>query len=106
MAVTVTTVEEFQAKVASGKYLVDFYATWCGPCQMLLPVLEEVTPTLAESDVEILKVNVDELPQLAQQYGVMSVPSLFVIADGKIKNSDAGFKPADALVDWVTSNLA
>lgn len=105
MAVNVTTVEEFQTKITSGKYLVDFYATWCGPCQMLLPVLEEVTPTLTETGVEILKVNVDELPQLAQQFGVMSVPSLFVVADGKIKNSEAGFKPADALVNWVVSSL-
>ncbi|MGL5296162.1 MAG: thioredoxin [Culicoidibacterales bacterium] len=106
MSTVVTTVEEFEAKITSGKYLVDFYATWCGPCQMLLPVLEEVTPTLEQSTVEILKVNVDELPQLAQKFGVMSVPTLFVIEDGAIKNSEAGFKPADALVDWVTTSLA
>ena len=71
--------------------LLDFYADWCGPCRMLAPVLDEI----AEEHPEyvVVKVNVDEAPQLASRYGVMSIPSLFVFDKGNIINQALGVKP-------------
>lgn len=80
--------------------LLDFWAAWCGPCRMIAPILDE----LAEEnpDVKIVKVNVDEEPELASQYQVMSIPALFVIRDGKIVAQSLGVKPKaqlQALID-------
>ena len=71
--------------------LVDFWASWCGPCRMISPVLEE----LAEENpqVKIVKINVDEEPELAISYGVMSIPALFVIKDGQVVDQSLGVKP-------------
>jgi len=71
--------------------LLDFFADWCGPCRMIAPILDE----LAEEnpDVKIVKVNVDEEPELASQYQVMSIPALFVIREGKIVAQSLGVKP-------------
>lgn len=71
--------------------LLDFYADWCGPCRMLAPVLDE----LAEEHPEyaVVKVNVDEAPELASRYGVMSIPSLFVFDKGNVVNQSLGVKP-------------
>lgn len=80
--------------------LLDFWAAWCGPCRMIAPVLDE----LAEEnpDVQIVKVNVDEEPELASRYQVMSIPALFVIREGKIVAQSLGVKPKaqlQALID-------
>lgn len=80
--------------------LLDFWAAWCGPCRMIAPILDE----LAEEnpDVKIVKVNVDEEPELASQYQVMSIPALFVIREGKIVAQSLGVKPKaqlQALID-------
>ena len=71
--------------------LLDFWAAWCGPCRMIAPVLEE----LAEEnpDVKIVKVNVDENPELANQFQVMSIPALFVIKNGEVVAQSLGVKP-------------
>lgn len=68
--------------------LVDFWASWCGPCQMLAPVLEEIAQE--RTDIKVVKVNVDEEQELASQFGIMSIPALFVIKAGKIKNQSVG----------------
>lgn len=80
--------------------LLDFWAAWCGPCRMIAPVLDK----LAEEnpDVQIVKVNVDEEPELASRYQVMSIPALFVIREGKIVAQSLGVKPKaqlQALID-------
>lgn len=77
------------------KVLVDFYATWCGPCRMLLPVLEELAEEL--SDVQILKINVDEHQDLARAFGVTSIPTLFVFEDEKATKRLSGYMPKEAL---------
>ena len=80
----------------NGKVLVDFYADWCGPCKMLAPVLEEIEKE--RTDIKVVKVNVDECPNVSAKYGVMSIPTVLVFENGTIKNQSVGFKPKNALL--------
>jgi len=77
----VKTKVEFDAAVASGKVLVDFWATWCGPCLMMgQRIAEELEP--AHPEIKVVKVNVDEAPELAASFGITSIPALFCFRDG------------------------
>lgn len=71
--------------------LLDFWASWCGPCRMIGPVLDEIAAE--REDIKVCKVNVDEEPELANRYQVVSIPTLFVIKDGQIVNQSLGAKP-------------
>ena len=93
MAVLHVTKENFEKEVlqSNKKVLVDFWASWCGPCRMVGPILDE---TAEEQDaVKICKVNVDEQPELAQAFGVMSIPTLCVIEGGKLVGQAVGARP-------------
>ena len=79
--------------------LIDFYADWCGPCKMVAPIVEEIADE--HPDVVVGKINVDEEPELAVKFGVSSIPSLFVIKDGKIKDSAIGYKPKEVLLEML-----
>ena len=81
--------EEFKEIKNNGKLVIDFYANWCGPCKMLGPVLEEVSKDY--DDVTFIKVNVDESEDLAVEYGIMSIPAVFMLKDGEVVNSFLGF---------------
>ncbi len=95
---------EFDALLAEGKtLLVDFFATWCGPCKMLAPVLEEVAPDYP--DVEFVKVDVDDEPDLARRYGVSVIPTLFVIKNGEITANTKGYLTACELRAFVDGGL-
>ena len=74
--------QNFNETIASGVTLVDFWAEWCGPCQMMMPILDELTSRM-EGKAKIAKVNVDEQPSLAAQFRVMSIPTLIVFKDGQ-----------------------
>ena len=76
--------------------LLDFWAPWCGPCRMVGPVVEEISRE--RSDIKVCKVNVDEQPELAGQFGVMSIPTLVVMKNGKIVNQSIGAKPKNAIL--------
>lgn len=91
--------EDFKELVSKGKVIVDFYADWCGPCKMLSPVLEEFSNE--NSDVEVVKVNVDNFQDLAMEYKVMTIPNLVIFEDGEVKNNSVGFIDKDTLKDLV-----
>lgn len=89
----------FNDLVKEGKILVDFYATWCGPCKMLSPVLEEISTD--RSDVKIIKVDVDECEDIARQLGIMSIPTMIVFKDGKIMDKKIGFSQKEEITSWL-----
>ena len=88
--------QNFNEEIASGVTLVDFWAEWCGPCQIMLPILEELS-TKMEGKAKIAKVNVDENPSLAAQFRVMSIPTLIVFKDGQPVEQMVGVQQADQL---------
>ena len=87
----ITTTNEYDATIEKGTVLVDFYANWCGPCQMLAPVLEEIDESGAAPEVTIIKVNVDENMEIASRYGIQSIPTLILFKDGKIADTRLGY---------------
>ena len=93
------TAEEWQAKVldASEPVLVDFFATWCGPCKMMAPVIDEIAAEKA-GKASVYKIDIDENPEVAQQYGVMSIPTFIVFKDGKPANKTLGAQPKERIL--------
>ena len=92
------TIDNFDAEVVNSdkKVLLDFWATWCGPCRMVGPVIDELADE--NPDYMIGKVNVDEQPELAQKFGIMSIPSLVVMENGKVLKSSVGAKPKEQIL--------
>ncbi|MBR3955435.1 MAG: thioredoxin [Clostridia bacterium] len=76
--------------------LLDFWASWCGPCRMIAPFIDEIANE--RNDIKVAKVNIDEEPELAVKYQVMSIPSLLVIKDGKVVNQAVGAMPKDKIL--------
>jgi len=106
MSVLHVTKDNFQTEVMESEMpvLIDFYASWCGPCRMLAPVIDELAE---EADnVKIVKVNVDEQPELAQAFGVMSIPTLVVIKEGKVVNRTVGARPKAAIKAMLEQQLS
>ena len=89
--------KDFNELIKEGKVLVDFYADWCGPCKMISPIVEEIANE--NSDIEVVKVNVDNFENIARQYGIMSIPTLIVFKNGKEVNKSIGFVDKDGILD-------
>ena len=98
MSVLTITKENFDTEVIKSEktVLLDFWAAWCGPCRQLSPVVDEIAEERA--DIKVGKVNVDEQGELAQQFGVMSIPTLIVFKEGKVAYTTVGVRPKDAIV--------
>ena len=84
--------------------IVDFWATWCGPCRMLSPLLDEVEAEM-EDKVEVVKVNVDDADEIAMRYRIMSIPTLVFVKNGQMVDRSVGAMPKSALVDKINANL-
>lgn len=80
--------------------LVDFWATWCGPCQMLGPVVAEIAKEKADA-VKVCKINVDEEPELAKQFGVMSIPMLALFKNGNLEKTTVGYRPKEDVLKFI-----
>lgn len=98
MIIHIKSKEEFDQEIEKGIVLVDFFATWCGPCSMLAPLLEDLEQ---ETNIKILKVDVDELGVLAEQYRIMSIPTLYLFKDGKLVKVERGYMPYKNLKEFV-----
>ncbi len=97
---------EFEEKVLKSDIpvLVDFYADWCGPCRMLAPTIDKIS-TEYEGKIKVLKVNVDNTPELAAKYGISSIPTLVVIKDGSAVKVNVGFISLDEIKSMIDSVL-
>ncbi|RRG17408.1 thioredoxin [Weissella viridescens] len=95
MAVTDIKDADFDEKTSTGVDLVDFWATWCGPCKMQSPVIENVAQQ--RSDVNFYKMDVDENPKTAQEIGILAIPTLLIKKDGEVVDRITGYTPADEL---------
>lgn len=98
MSVLHITKDTFEQEVLQSDkpVLLDFFAVWCGPCKMIAPVLDEIAEE--REDIKVCKINVDEEPELASRYQVMSIPTLFVIKNGEITNQAMGAMPKDKIL--------
>ena len=101
MAIKELTAENFEQEALQAKetVLIDFWASWCGPCRMLSPIVDEIAEE--KTDVKVCKVNVDDQPELAARYGVMSIPLLVVLKNGEQVASSVGVQPKKAILDML-----
>lgn len=87
---------DFEKEIKDKKILVDFYASWCGPCRMLTEVLESI-----EDKIEILKVDVDKFPEIAAEYGVMSIPNLILFENNQVVKNQVGYLNEEELLNFI-----
>ena len=101
MSIVHLTKENFAKEITEykGKSLIDFWASWCGPCRMIAPVIEEIAKE--QNAVKICKVNVDDEPELAQMFGIGSIPTLVVIQDGKLVDHAVGARPKEDILAMI-----
>ncbi|MBX5014499.1 thioredoxin [Rhizobium lentis] len=106
MATVKVDINNFQSEVleSAEPVVVDFWAEWCGPCKMIAPSLEEIAVEM-EGKVKVAKLNIDENPELAAQFGVRSIPTLAIFKGGEVADISVGAKPKTAILDWMYLEL-
>ena len=90
--------EDFNEEIKDKLVLVDFYATWCGPCRMMHPIIEEVAK---EENIKVIKVDVDKHDELARNYGIMSIPTIIIFDKGNEIKKSIGFKTKNELLEFI-----
>ena len=97
--------DNFEKDIAESKVsvLVDFWAEWCGPCKQIGPILEEIAIE-HESKIKVLKINIDENPIVATDYGIRSIPTMLLFSNGELKDTKIGALPKSELEDWIRDN--
>ncbi len=98
MEIITVTKDNFSEVVKEGTIILDFWATWCGPCRMLGPVLEQLSE---EENIRVGKINVDEEEELAEQFNISSIPALFLVKDGKVVKKEVGYLPLNVLKEYI-----
>lgn len=100
------TAETFEKEIASAgaPVIVDFYASWCGPCKMMAPVLESIKSKYEDS-IKIIKIDIDENREVASKYSIMSVPTLMFFVNGELVRKEIGFMPQEKLEDIIKSDF-
>jgi thioredoxin 1 len=113
ISITMTTVihisskEQFQQEIShSGVSVIDFFADWCGPCRLVLPVMDQLAVENADNGVKVLKVNVDENPDLAAEFGVSTIPTVLFAVNGEVKEGLIGANPQDVYQGKIDTYLA
>jgi thioredoxin 1 len=101
MIVHVNDMKEFDELIAKKRVLVDFFATWCGPCKMLSPILEEIDQRGEAGDLLIVKVDVDEATEIAARFHIQSIPTLMLFNEGKAVNTALGYMPKPQLLNFL-----
>lgn len=101
MIIHVNDLNEFNEKISNGRVLVDFFATWCGPCKMLSPVIEEIDERKEAGDLLIVKVDVDEAGMIAAKYGIQSIPTLILFENGQMVKHALGYMPKPQLLNFL-----
>lgn len=100
----IETEKEYDALLSENKSVfVDFYADWCGPCKMAAPIVEALATEYP--DIAFAKVNVDDLPEVAERYGIMSIPTMIAVKNGEVAATSLGFRPKEALEEVVKAAL-
>ncbi len=99
MLIHVESYEQFQNEIKEGKVLVDFFAVWCGPCQMLSPIIEDIAEN--NPDIKVLKVDTDQVGKAAADYQVYSIPTLLYIENGQLIRKQVGFMPKPNVLRFI-----
>ncbi|WP_407965522.1 thioredoxin [Bartonella sp. C271] len=96
----------FESEILTSPFpiVVDFWAEWCGPCKSIAPILDEIA-TEMQSQIKVAKINIDENPELATQYGIRSIPTLLMFKNGKVSSNKVGAASKGHIVEWIKNNL-
>jgi len=97
-------IEEFDQTIKEGITLVDFYATWCGPCRMIAPFIEEIDEEYKDK-IKVIKVDVDEYSLIASKYGINAIPALLIFKNNELFKSNVGFSPKDGIISLIEEAL-
>lgn len=100
----ILTEKNFKKKIEKGFVIVDFFANWCGPCRMMVPILEDVQKEMGDR-VQIYKVDVDDSENLSRQFGIMSIPTIIFFKDGELVNKHIGLWMKDSMIEEINENL-